>query len=262
MMATADLITAFLSNEMSPERERQFLLSVAASDALRLELKSHLMVDRILNERVQHARVPEGVRSMIFAQAGIATLMAANAEASPATEPAATSAVDRAPAPRGGFFSRLAGRVTIVAAAASLFGAGYFVGNDGDTPNVAARPSSTPASNIDRVADPRTAEQRSDTRLVDEAVSPTTELPRVTSSPRTTPRVSERRSNPTNAASPSSIASVPTDRPSTTAAPTVQRDSRHRRFNQPQTVGVEGSISKPTEEQRNAANPIDPDGGK
>jgi hypothetical protein len=75
-MATADLITSFLSNEMSPEREREFLLSVAASDTLRLELKSHMLLDRILLGQAQRARVPDGVRATIFAAAGVGTAAA------------------------------------------------------------------------------------------------------------------------------------------------------------------------------------------
>lgn len=124
-MPTADLITDFLGNEMSPERERQFLLSVAASDALRLELKSHLMVDRILVDRVQSARVNESVRSTIFAAAGVAT-------GHVAPESPTSQAVGRAPAPRASFFSRLGGRVTLVAAACAFFGAGYFAGSGPD----------------------------------------------------------------------------------------------------------------------------------
>jgi len=67
-MKTADLITSYLSNEMNPEQERQFLLSVAASDSLRLALKSHVMLDKIVTNQIQHAHVPETVRSAIFTQ--------------------------------------------------------------------------------------------------------------------------------------------------------------------------------------------------
>jgi hypothetical protein len=67
-MKTADLITSYLNNEMSPEQERQFLLSVAASDSLRLSLKSHVMLDKIVTNQIQHAHVPENVRNVIFSQ--------------------------------------------------------------------------------------------------------------------------------------------------------------------------------------------------
>src|SRR6188768_2079197 len=119
MMATADLITAFLSNEMSPDRERQFLLSVAASDSLRLELKSHLMIDRMMGERVQSAHVPDAVRMTIFAQAGIATATAP----STGTAPTDVTSIGRMAANTTGFFSRLSGRITLAAAAVAFFGA-------------------------------------------------------------------------------------------------------------------------------------------
>jgi hypothetical protein len=67
-MKTADLITSYLSNEMTPEQERQFLLSVAASDSLRLSLKSHVMLDKIVTNQIQRAHVPETVRDAIFNQ--------------------------------------------------------------------------------------------------------------------------------------------------------------------------------------------------
>ncbi len=67
-MKTADLITSFLSNEMNPEQERQFLLSVAASDSMRLSLKSHVMLDRISANQLHRAEVPVPVREAIFAQ--------------------------------------------------------------------------------------------------------------------------------------------------------------------------------------------------
>ena len=56
-MNTADLITSFFNNEMSPDQERQFLLSVASSDSLRLGLKSHVMLDKILQEQSNQSRV-------------------------------------------------------------------------------------------------------------------------------------------------------------------------------------------------------------
>ena len=259
-MATADLITAFLSNEMSPEAERQFLVSVAASDALRLELKSHLMVDRILGERVQRAHVPDGVRAAIFAQAGISTVMAASADAAPHTaEPAPTPAVDRAPAPRGSFFSRFAGRVTIVAAAAALFSSGYYVGSEKEAPVVAARPSA-PASAIDRAADPRTLDAPT-TSLAEEtpAIAAPRETPSAASSVRTAPqRRGERVDGQTSAANPPAV--VDAQQPATTATP-ARPNIRRPRTNVP--VGVDGSIRQPTEEERTReSNPIDPNGGK
>jgi len=74
-MNTADLISAYLNNEMSPERERQFLLSVASNDQLRLALKSNVMLDRIVLRQAQEIEVPDAVRSSILAQAASAAAL-------------------------------------------------------------------------------------------------------------------------------------------------------------------------------------------
>ena len=70
-MNTADLITSFFNNEMSPDQERQFLLSVASSDSLRLGLKSHVMLDKILNEQAGKARISSGVRANVMKEAAL-----------------------------------------------------------------------------------------------------------------------------------------------------------------------------------------------
>ncbi len=71
-MNTADLISSYLNNEMTPDQERQFLLSVAASDQLRLALKSHVMLDRVILRQAQDTHVPHGIRSAILAEASTA----------------------------------------------------------------------------------------------------------------------------------------------------------------------------------------------
>lgn len=267
-MATADLITDFLSNDMSPERERQFLLSVAASDALRLELKSHLMVDRILVDRVQTARVPETVRSTIFAAAGIAAGQALTADAAAKPVPS----VDRAPTPRASFFSRLGGRVTLAATACALFGAGYLVGNGSDV----LRASDTqPATSVSMPGSasvaPRVAEeptlfapqtgldaQRTET---DESATRARAIERaVTSSPRPAARTPESTS-PTNAApsAPSSSASGTTSAEGPAASNEPARDPRASRArNGAAPIGVQGTIEKPTEEMRREAEKSSP----
>jgi hypothetical protein len=125
-MKTADLITSYLSNEMSPEQERQFLLSVAASDSLRLSLKSHVMLDKIVTNQIQRAHVPENVRDAIFNQmnaslTGIAPLGAASAAEADALEGA--SLLSR-------LFNGATGRFSRGALVALLtiggFAAGYF----------------------------------------------------------------------------------------------------------------------------------------
>ncbi len=125
-MATADLITSFLSNEMSPDQEREFLLSVAASDSMRLELKSHVMLDRILDTQAREATVPGTVRNLILAEAGITTVADGRSGSS-------------SPALRGSgsFMSRITRGALVIALAATGFAAGYFTGDE------AAQPATT-----------------------------------------------------------------------------------------------------------------------
>lgn len=120
-MATADLITSFLNNEMSTDQEREFLLSVAASDSLRLELKSHVMLDRILVDQVQHAQVPHAVREAIFMEAGIAT-SAARTSDRPGSRGASR--------PVSNFLSKFQRGALAVLVAASGFALGYATGNN------------------------------------------------------------------------------------------------------------------------------------
>jgi|GEM_PF-3054897 len=131
-MKTADLITSFLENELTPEQERQFLLSVAASDSLRLSLKSHVMLDRISADQLHRAHVPVGVREAIFAQAAVAV-----AEFPLPGESA------RAPVPdmkgtggrfAGGLLRKYGSHALTVLLTAGSFVAGYLVHPEGDTP--------------------------------------------------------------------------------------------------------------------------------
>jgi hypothetical protein len=126
-MNTADLITAFLSNEMNPAQEREFLLSVAASDTQRLALKSHVMLDRVLAQQVQRASVPDSVRGVIFSAAA-----ASLAEPLPASQ-----ADSKTLAAQNGFAARLRSFVTraavpMVATMLTLagFAAGYYTSSE------------------------------------------------------------------------------------------------------------------------------------
>jgi hypothetical protein len=150
-MNTADLITAFLSNEMNPAQEREFLLSVAASDTQRLALKSHVMLDRVLSQQVQRASVPDSVRGVIFSAAA-----ASLAEPLPTSQAASNSQTAQS-----GFAARLrafASRAAMPIMATMLtlagFTAGYYTSSEtapesGDVS--AAVPASAAAP---RVADP------------------------------------------------------------------------------------------------------------
>lgn len=100
-MKTADLISSYLNNEMTPEQERRFLLSVAASDSLRLSLKSHFMLDRIVVTQALDAHVPDRVRENILAQAA-----ASVAGGSPAVHHAQAEPTVHAPSRLGTLFGR------------------------------------------------------------------------------------------------------------------------------------------------------------
>lgn len=116
-MKTADLITSYVNNEMTPEQERRFLLSVAASDSLRLSLKSHFMLDRIVSTQAQGIHVPEHIRTSILAQATAAT-GGTFSERNPGNG-AVTGRMAR--------FGRIFGRGTLMGLIlASGFAAGYF----------------------------------------------------------------------------------------------------------------------------------------
>ncbi|HVZ37675.1 MAG TPA: hypothetical protein VHI13_00200 [Candidatus Kapabacteria bacterium] len=122
-MKTADLITSYLNNEMSPDQERQFLISVASSDSLRLALKSHVMLDRIIIGQVQHTHVPEAVRSTIFANASAAVAGGAHRPA-PVSPSASAPAAEPYPAPASPF-TRFFGRGVLMAL---LIGGGFTAG--------------------------------------------------------------------------------------------------------------------------------------
>ncbi len=81
-MHSADIISSFFNNELSPEQERQFLLSVASSDSLRLGLKSHVMLDKMLVEDTRTANPSTEVRRTILTKAA---LVAGTASIDPST---------------------------------------------------------------------------------------------------------------------------------------------------------------------------------
>jgi len=72
-MTTYDPINAYLSNEMTPDQERQFLISVASSDNLRRALKSEVMIERIITRDEREMAVPHTLRAAILAEAGAVT---------------------------------------------------------------------------------------------------------------------------------------------------------------------------------------------
>lgn len=137
-MNTADLITAFFNNEMSPDQERQFLVSVASSDSLRLGLKSHAMLDRILYEQSSQSRVPVEVRMKIMREAAVVaatagsalaadSALANDAEASPAPE--STAVGNRSLSVSRRFF-RWSSATAVLMLALGSFVAGFYTGTE------------------------------------------------------------------------------------------------------------------------------------
>lgn len=130
-MNTADLITAFFNNEMSPDQERQFLVSVASSDSLRLGLKSHVMLDKILNEQSDITRVSSDVRTNIMREAAV---VAAAATGLSATDMFAHEGETKAPAAASGgsraLFSRWLSTAAALLVAVGSFFAGFYTGSE------------------------------------------------------------------------------------------------------------------------------------
>lgn len=131
-MNTADLITSFFNNEMSPDQERQFLLSVASSDSLRLGLKSHVMLDKILHEQSSQSRVPVEVRMNILKQAAVvaATGTALSADDAMAnTEKAAENVATASLAGSRRFF-RWSSATLALLMGIGIFIAGFYTGTE------------------------------------------------------------------------------------------------------------------------------------
>lgn len=131
-MNSADLITSFFNNELSPDQERQFLVSVASSDSMRLGLKSHVMLDRILIEENQQVEISPAVRRSILKEAAVVAAGVGGGASSEAF--AATSGVSSTAAAgtSGGFFGNwLAIPATLLVALGSFF-VGYSVADESE----------------------------------------------------------------------------------------------------------------------------------
>ncbi len=132
-MNSADLITSFFNNELSPDQERQFLVSVASSDSMRLGLKSHVMLDKILIEENQQVEISPAIRRSILKEAAVVAAAAggASSEAFAASDGASSAALSTATAgASSGFFGNwLAIPATLLVALGSFF-FGYSVADD------------------------------------------------------------------------------------------------------------------------------------
>lgn len=126
-MNTADLITSYLNNEMNPEQERQFLLSVAASDSMRLALKSHVMIDQIMQRQMAQTNVPEPVRNTIFA--AVAASVSSSSPVSPST-PHPPAAISSGSASGGFALGGFLKGASLLLLTVGGFTAGYFIGSE------------------------------------------------------------------------------------------------------------------------------------
>ncbi|KXK56053.1 MAG: hypothetical protein IPM61_12910 [Chlorobi bacterium] len=137
-MNTADLITSFFNNELNADQERQFLLSVAASDSMRLGLKSHVMLDKILADNASELHISDSVRNTIFAEAE--AVLASNGASSGGGSAIAgkTGGASWFQAMRGVFSAKLAAGGMAVALAG--FGLGYATHSQLADPSEATSP--------------------------------------------------------------------------------------------------------------------------
>ena len=138
-MNTADLITSFFNNELSPDQERQFLLSVASSDSLRLGLKSHVMLDKILHEELTKSRVPSSIRVNVMKEAAIiaaasSTFNGGEALAKDTGSPAEVGVCEEGSRPTfWGKIPRWVSGPMIMLLSVGSFLAGYYTGGDEST---------------------------------------------------------------------------------------------------------------------------------
>ncbi|MGE3800025.1 MAG: hypothetical protein AB7H80_03315 [Candidatus Kapaibacterium sp.] len=138
-MNTADLITSFFNNELSPDQERQFLLSVASSDSLRLGLKSHVMLDKILHEELTRSRVPSNIRVNVMKEAAIIAAASSTFNGGEAVAKDTSSSTEVVASEEGSpstFWGRIPRWVSgpmIMLLSVGSFLAGYYTGGDEST---------------------------------------------------------------------------------------------------------------------------------
>jgi len=152
-MNSADLITSFFNNELSPEQERQFLLTVASSDSMRLGLKSHVMLDRILQEENQEMAVaPVTRRTILREAAAVAALAGGGAQQAAAAERSEPSG----PTGSGLRFPAWGATALSLLVAVGSFFAGFTLGESSEDDPLAA--AGTPAEQVATTAqvDPTT----------------------------------------------------------------------------------------------------------
>jgi hypothetical protein len=267
-MQTADLITAFLSNEMTAEQERQFLLSVAASDSLRLGLKSHVMVDRIFQKQLAEASVPADVKAKIFtAMAASIGPVAAQTTAQP--DAASSSAAPISQGVFRSFMSRFSTGLLAASLAVGGFAAGYLVhseaGEGRALPTQAISIPSTPRDERPAMSVPAPSSSALDHRAAAAPASAPSAEQRMTSPVAASSRAHGRSSAAarisSSTAAPAEISSpatgaVQAGSPAVTVPATSQPENKttNGQATPPTAISVKANIHKPSAEDRKKAN--------
>ncbi len=92
-MTHDERISSYIDNELSGEQEQEFLISLAASDALRKSFRSELVLKKVLHHDEMATNPPRRLRGAVFAAVGLAGAGIAGAGMAPAhAAPVASSA--------------------------------------------------------------------------------------------------------------------------------------------------------------------------
>jgi len=97
-------ISSYIDNELNPEQEQEFLISLAASENLRKAFRSELVLKNVLHQDERLTAPPRDLRAGVFLSLGIADA-AMNAVSNPSSSATQTSAA--APATQASFFKTL-----------------------------------------------------------------------------------------------------------------------------------------------------------
>src|SRR4051812_25431404 len=70
-MTHDERISSYIDNELTPEMEQEFLISLAASDGLRRSFRSELVLQKVLHRDEAVTAPPREMRAAIFATVGL-----------------------------------------------------------------------------------------------------------------------------------------------------------------------------------------------
>ena len=75
-MTHDERISSYIDNELSGDQEQEFLISLAASDALRKSFRSELVLKKVLHRDEMATNPPRRMRGAVFAAVGLASATA------------------------------------------------------------------------------------------------------------------------------------------------------------------------------------------